>query len=264
MSELIIKSIENETFKQFRKLYTNKAFRRELLQSLLDGPHLIRAYIASGRKILEFIKDASIESDEISLIIQDNPNVKIHVMQHDLFTKISELSSVTGLMALINIPSSNSIQPHGLSLLLDRIQDPGNRGGIIRTAAAVGVSSVFLSEGCNDVWSPKTLRGSQGAHFSLSCYENQNLENLIGLFDCPIYSLSMKGESLYETDLPKNLAIILGSEGQGLSQKLLNKSTKTICIPMIQGIESLNVGSAASIIMYEYYRQSQSQSHAKA
>ena len=262
MSELIIKSIENETFKLFRKLYTNKAFRKKLLQSLLDGPHLIKSYIAGGGIILEFIKDASIESDEISLIIQDNPNVKIHVMQHDLFTKISELSSVTGLMALINIPSSNSIQPHGLSLLLDRIQDPGNLGGIIRTAAAVGVSSVFLSEGCNDVWSPKTLRGSQGAHFYLSCNEHQNLENLMGLFDCPIYSLSMKGESLYETDLPKNLAIILGSEGQGLSQKLLNKSTKTICIPMIQGIESLNVGSAASIIMYEYYRQSQS--HAKA
>jgi TrmH family RNA methyltransferase len=257
MSELIIKSIENETFKQFRKLYVNKAFRRELLKSLLDGHHLIKAYIASGGKILEFIKDASINSDEISLIIQDNPYIKIHTMQHDLFTKISDLNSVTGLIALINIPPSHFMKPHGLSLLLDRIQDPGNLGGIIRTAAAVGVSSVFLSEGCHDVWSPKTLRGSQGAHFSLSCYEHQNLENLMGLFDCPVYSLSMKGESLYETDLPKNVAIILGSEGQGLDQKLLDKSTKTICIPMTQRIESLNVSSAASIIMYEYYRQSQ-------
>ena len=257
MSELIIKSIENETFKLFRKLYTNKTFRRELLQSLLDGPHLIKACIDSGGKILEFIKDASIESDEINLIIKDNPNVKIHIMQHDLFTKISDLISVTGLMALINIPTSHSMEPHGLRLLLDKIQDPGNLGGIIRTAAAVGVNSVFLSEGCNDAWSPKTLRGSQGAHFSLSCYEHQNLENLIGLFDCPVYSLSIKGEPLYETDLPKNVAIILGSEGQGVSQKLLEKSTKTICIPMTQGVESLNVGSAASIIMYEYYRQSQ-------
>ena len=87
MSELIIKSIENETFKLFRKLFTNKTFRRELLQSLLDGPHLIKACIDSGGKILEFIKDASIESDEINLIIKDNPNVKIHIMQHDLFTK---------------------------------------------------------------------------------------------------------------------------------------------------------------------------------
>ena len=257
MPELIIKSIENETFKLFRKLYTNKAFRGELLQSLLDGPHLIKAYTDSGGKILEFIKDASIESDEINLIIQVNPNIKIHTMQHDLFTKISELSSVTGLMALINIPTSHPIKPHGLNLLLDRIQDPGNLGGIIRSAAAVGVSSVFLSNGCNDVWSPKTLRGSQGAHFSLSCYENQNLENLIDLLECPVYALSMEGESLYKTDLPVNIAIILGSEGQGISQKLLDKSAKTVSIPMIQGIESLNVGSAASIIMYEYYRQSQ-------
>ena len=257
MAELIIKSIENETFKKFRKLYTNKAFRRGLLQSLLDGPHLIKAYIASGGKVLEFIKDSSIKSDEISLIIQDNPYIKIHTMQHDLFAKISDLNSVTGLIALINIPPSHSMKPHGLSLLLDRIQDPGNLGGIIRTAAAVGVNSVFLSEGCNDVWSPKTLRGSQGAHFSLSCYEHQNIENLMVLFDFPVYALGMKGESLYETDLPKNVAIILGSEGQGLDQKLLDKSTKTICIPMTQRIESLNVSSAASIIMYEYYRQSQ-------
>jgi TrmH family RNA methyltransferase len=262
MSKLIIKSTENLTFKVFRKLYMNKAFRNELLQSLLDGPHLIRTYIDSGGKIFELIKDASIESDEINLIIKDNPNVKIHSMQHDLFTKISGLSSVTGLMALINIPPSDSIELHGLCLLLDKIQDPGNLGGIIRTAAAVGVSSVFLSEGCSDVWSPKTLRGSQGSHFFLSCYENQNLENLIGLFEFPVYALSMKGESLYKTELPKNIAIILGSEGQGLSLKLLDKSTKTISIPMNQGIESLNVGSAASIIMYEYYRQSQS--HVKA
>jgi len=257
MSDLIIKSLENSTFKVFRKLYNNKAFRNELLQSLLDGPHLIRTYIDSGGKILELIKDASIESDEITLIIKDNPNIKIHIMQHDLFTKISELRSVTGLMALINIPPSDSIKPHGLNLLLDRIQDPGNLGGIIRTAAAVGVNSIFLSEGCNDVWSPKTLRGSQGAHFFLYCYEHQNLENLIELFEFPVYALSMKGKSLYKTDLPRNVAIILGSEGQGLSRKLLDKSTKTITIPMIQGIESLNVSSAASIIMYEYYRQSQ-------
>jgi len=257
LSDLIIKSAENSTFKLFKRLYTNKDFRKELMQTLLDGPHLISAYIDSGGKIIEIIRDASVVSDEINLIIQNNPQVKIHNIQHNLFKKISELNSVTGLIALIDIPSAQFIEPHGLSLLLDRIQDPGNLGGIIRTAAAVGVRSVFISEGSNDVWSPKTLRGSQGAHFSISCYEHQNLENLIGLFDCPVYSLSIKGEPLYETDLPKNVAIILGSEGRGVSQKLLDKSMKTICIPMMQGIESLNVGSAASIVMYEYYRQSQ-------
>ena len=257
MSELIIKSSENSTFKLYRKLYTNKGFRKESMQSLLDGPHLIISYIDSGGKILELIKDASIESSEINSIIQSNRNVKIHSIQHDLFTKISGLNSVTGLIALINIPTTDFIEPHGLSLLLDRIQDPGNFGGIIRTAAAAGVDSVFLSEGCNDLWSPKTLRGSQGAHFSLSCYEYQNLQYLIELFEFPVYALSIGGDSLYEVDLPKNLAIILGSEGQGISQKLVDKSDKAISIPMSQGVESLNVGSAASIIMYEYYRQSQ-------
>ena len=258
MADLIIKSSENSTFKVVRKIFTNKAFRKQISQTLLDGPHLIKTYIESGGTILELIKDVSIESDEINLIIQNNPNVKIHIIQHSLFVKISDLSSVTGLIALINIPSSNFIKPHGLSLLLDRIQDPGNLGGIIRTAAAVGVNSVFLSKECNDIWSPKTLRGSQGAHFFLTCYEQQNLEHLIELFEFPVYALNMKGESLYKEDLPKNVAIILGSEGQGVSRNLLDKSTKKITIPMTQAIESLNVGAAASIVMYEYYRQFQS------
>ena len=257
MADLIIQSTENPTFKFVRRLYANKSFRKELSQSLLDGPHLIKTYIDSGGKILELIKDDSIESDEINLIMNNHPNVKIHIMQHSLFKKISELTSVTGLIALFNIPSSIPIKPNGLSLLLDRIQDPGNVGGIIRTAAAVGVNSIFLSEGCSDVWSPKTLRGSQGAHFFLSCYEQQNLENLIELFEFPVYALSINGESLYKVKLPKNVAIILGSEGQGLSRNLLDKCIKKINLPMTQGVESLNVGSAASIIMYEYYRQFQ-------
>ena len=253
----LIKSTENSTFKVVRRLYTSKAFRKELSKTLLDGPHLIKSYIDSGGRVLELIKDISIESDEISLIIKDNPNIKIHKMQHLLFSKISELSSVTGLIALINIPSNKPISPKGLNLLLDKIQDPGNLGGIIRTAAAVGVNSVLLSKNCNDVWSPKTLRGSQGAHFFLSCYEQQNLEQLLTTYNFPIYALSIKGEPLFKINLPKNLAIILGSEGQGVSSNLLKKSSKKITIPMTQGIESLNVGVAASIIMYEYYRQFQ-------
>ena len=257
MTELIITSVENPTFKMFRKLYGNSSLRNELGQCLLDGPHLIRSYSESGGRIVELIKDASIESVEINELINQHSHAKTHVVQHDLFTKISDLKSVTGIIALIDMPVSSYKKTNGLNLLLDDIQDPGNLGSILRSAAATGSCSVFLSKGCSDLWSPKTLRGSQGAQFFLDCYENQSLEIVIDQFDFPCYTLGMKGESLYNAKLTKDIAIIIGNEGQGVNPILLSKVKKTLSIPMARGVESLNVSSAASIMLYEYYRQLQ-------
>ena len=258
MANHVIKSSENFTFKIFGKLYANKAFRKELGQCLLDGPHLINSFISAGGEILELIRDTTINSEEVNAIVSRYPKVKVHTLEHDLFTKISELISVSGVIALINIPITPLKKPSGLTLLLDNIQDPGNIGSILRSAAAVGSEAVFLSKGCSDVWSPKTLRGSQGAQFFIDCYEQQNLEDLIDKFDFPTYALSHNGESIYKNNFTRDIAFILGSEGQGVSINLLARANKTLTSPMMKNIESLNVSSAASIVMYEYYRQFQS------
>ena len=105
------------------------------------------------------------------------------------------------------------------------------------------------------LWSPKTLRGSQGAQVNLKCYENQELLILCDQVSLPIYSLSICGNSLYDDDMPEDLILILGSEGGGINAEIISKSTKSISIPMQGSIESLNVGAAAGIFIYEYFRR---------
>ena len=161
-------------------------------------------------------------------------------------------------MALITIPNLGSYQHEvGLHLLLNDIQDPGNLGAILRSHYAAGNSVAFLSKGSCDLWAPKTIRGSQGAQFFLKCFEHQDLEALIESFDFPSYSLSMTGESIFTHKFDRDIAVILGNEGQGINKILEQKAHKSLSIPMAKNIESLNVAAAASIVMYEYFRQLQ-------
>tara|TARA_B100000035_G_scaffold167929_1_gene143336 strand:+ start:32912 stop:33694 length:783 start_codon:yes stop_codon:yes gene_type:complete len=259
MAKKIINSTENSFFKNLKKIYSNKAHRAHLKTTILDGPHLIQAFMDSGGEIISLVVDESIKSCEINLIIKKNSNRNIVTLNHELFTKISGLNSVTGLMAMIDIPINKKYhREKGFHLLLNDIQDPGNLGAILRNNAASGNSLVFLSKGCCDLWAPKTIRGSQGAQFFLKCFENHNLEELIESFNFPTYSLSVDGESILNHKFERDVAVILGNEGRGVDVSIEQKANKKISIPMAKHIESLNVASAASIVMYEYARQLQS------
>ena len=180
MTKAIIKSAENSFFKNLKKIYSNKTHRANSKKTILDGPHLIQAFMDSGGEVISLISDESVISNEINLIIKKNLNNNIVTLSHELFTKISGLNSVTGLMALIDIPVERIYKREsGFHLLLNDIQDPGNLGAILRTNAASGNSLIFLSKGSCDLWAPKTIRGSQGAQFFLRCFENQDLLALI-------------------------------------------------------------------------------------
>ena len=161
-------------------------------------------------------------------------------------------------MALIDIPAYRIYKREsGFNILLNDIQDPGNLGAILRTNAASGNSFIFLSKGSCDLWSPKTLRGSQGAQFFLRCFENQDLFSLIENFTFPTYSLSMNGDSIFNHQFDRDVAVIIGNEGRGIDERLEKKAHKILSIPMQKHIESLNVSVAASIVIYEYSRQLQ-------
>ena len=258
MTKTIINSTENSFFKNLKKIYNNKTHRANSKKTILDGPHLIQAFMDSGGELISLISDESVISNEISLIIKKNLNKNIVTLSHDLFTKISGLNSVTGLMALIDIPAERGYKREsGFHLLLNDIQDPGNLGAILRTNAASGNSFIFLSKGSCDLWAPKTIRGSQGAQFFLRCFENQDLFALIESFNFPTYSLSMNGDSIFKHKFDRDVAVILGNEGRGVNEGLTQKAHKILSIPMQKHIESLNVSVAASIVMYEYTRQLQ-------
>ena len=143
-------------------------------------------------------------------------------------------------------------------LLLEDLQDPGNVGTILRTAAAVGVKNVLLSSKCSSAWSPKVLRAGMGAQFSLNIYEDADLSRFLQSAEIMSIATVLNDESvsLYEIDLKQPIAWLFGSEGQGMSQTLSANAQIKVRIPQeASTVESLNVPPAAAVCLYEQYRQ---------
>ena len=250
---LYINSKDNSFYKTLKKISANKKFRLGLGQTILDGAHLIKTYQKYSQP-LALIKDESINSSEVINLILNNKEIKCLSLSHDLFIKLSELKTSRGILGLVEIPK-NILAASPLTLLLDRIQDPGNLGTILRTASASGITSVVLSRGCADIWSPKTLRASQGFQFGLSCIAEQDLSVWIDNFNGEVFALSMGGQSIYNSTLNHNVAILIGNEGSGIDASLLEKTDGILSLPMQNDVESVNAAVAASVFMYEFYRQ---------
>jgi TrmH family RNA methyltransferase len=253
MCENSIASKNNAFFKKLKKIYSNSSFRKKQEQTILDGPHLIQSFIKYN-KPLAIIEDLSVKNPEIKKIISDT-DCPCYSLSHELFLQLSELKTSTGVLALVKTPKNQIFNYDGLTLLLDGIQDPGNLGSILRTAKATNVNSIVMSETCADLWSPKTLRGSQGIQFSLNCMVDQDLDNWILNYKHKVIGLAPNGKSIFKKKLFLNMAILVGNEGSGISSSLLKKISETLSLPMHKDVESINVGAAASAFMYEYYRQ---------
>jgi TrmH family RNA methyltransferase len=129
-------------------------------------------------------------------------------------------------------------------------------GTILRTAAAAGIETVFLSEGCAQAWSPRVLRAAMGAHFLLSIYEKVNIAELLASYQGVSMATGLDGaRNLYEINLRQPIAWLFGSEGQGLSVNTMALAQQKVMIPMAQGVESLNVAAAAAVCLFEERRQ---------
>ncbi len=248
-----IESSQNAFFKTLKHLADSVQRRREKGQTLLDGEHLIEAYLAGG-------------SCPIHLLVTDNqalmhwqtrcPQVPISVLTPQLLSALSPVKTPSGVMALIAIPTGIHLPAPHFSVLLEHIQDPGNLGAMLRSAAAAGVNTVYLSEGCADVWSPKVLRGGMGAHFSLHLVERADLAVIAAEFSGTVYSTALNAHhSLYECNLTGHVAFAFGNEGAGLSSDLRAATHQAVRIPMPGRMESLNAAAALAICLFERVRQ---------
>ncbi len=252
-----ITSPDNPFYKELLKLASSARQRSKAGQTLLDGVHLLAAYLASGKEPLHLILTTAARQDaEINSLLKKIPEVPQTQLDDNLFAALSELKTVSGVLALIAVPQADELQQMGnFSLLLENIQDPGNLGSILRSAAAAGCDAVLMSKGCADAWSPKVLRAAMGGHFLLKLYEHADLPDVAKRFDGTIYAAALSArDSLYETRLTGKIAFAVGNEGAGLSQALLNLS-KSIIIPMLGKVESLNVAAAAAVCLFEAVRQ---------
>ncbi|QLI80074.1 RNA methyltransferase [Chitinibacter fontanus] len=252
-----ITSQQNPHFKLALKLSQSKRERNKSGLTLLDGSHLILAWLDAGRAIQTLLlTERGTQKPEIATILA-RTNAKKLILSDELFEALSELPSATGILAQVQIPHPPVPQLHGRCLLLDGVQDPGNVGAILRTAYAAGVEQVWLSAACPDIWSPKVLRAGMGAQVVLPCIENADLLQLAAQYSGKIIAtlLDQNAIDLYASDLRGDVALVVGSEGQGVSTELAAMCSLKVLIPMQLGIESLNVGHAAAICLYEIYRQ---------
>ena len=257
-------SRDNPVFKQLKKLTENARERRAENKTLLDGVHLINAYIATfGEPEMLIIPEgkSSVEATGLIQQLADLPTIMLPTL---MFAELTPVTSSTGILALVKTPQLALPDSAQFILALEDIQDPGNLGSMLRTAAAAGVDAVYLSTGSTDAFSPKALRGGQGAQFVLPIIERANLLQVLERFQDAhpsgnSYATTMQGESLYAQDLTQPSLFVMGNEGAGVSPKLMAACSKKMSIPMhhkrTHSVESLNAAAATAICLFECQRQ---------
>jgi len=249
-----ISSRHNPLFKELRGLADDP---RRHGRALLDGIHLVGVCLAHGVEVTQLlVSDSGSANPEVASLLQEATGIERLQLSDGLFREIAGVSSPAGIAAVIAIPAVPRGELAGDAILLDAVQDAGNVGAILRTAAAAGVRNVLLGTGCAGAWTPRVLRAGQGAHFSLAIREQVDL--VAALASCPatsIATVAAGGTSLYEIDLAGPVAWLVGNEGAGLSPELVAAAGVRATIPLAAGTESLNVAAAAAVCLFEASRQ---------
>jgi TrmH family RNA methyltransferase len=254
-----ISSKDNALYKSIHRLARSSRVRREEGRIVLDGIHLVRGYLERfGTEGVELVvRKSSATHREVSEFIA-HPNSR--TMSDALFDQLARVESPVGILALAPFPTVDP-KPggRGFDVLLDGIQDPGNVGAILRSAAAAGAEQAHLSLDCADPWSPKCLRGGMGAQLVLAVRQHESLPIAARALDAKLIACTATARtSLFDAQLDGPVAFIVGNEGAGISPELLAAAHEEIRIPMRPGVESLNVAAAAAICFYEWVRRGES------
>lgn len=242
-----IKSRKNPIIVHLKKLGTDSSYRRETDEMLCDGEKLLQEALNNGAELTAVLTDGIKPLDL-------PPFVPVYKVEHDIIETVSPLKSPQSVLFSCRIPTPGKSRSGSSSrVILEEIQDPGNVGTILRTAAAFGIGSVIMTGSCADPYHPKTIRASMGAVFR-QCIELMELEEIAAL---KAQGIRLCGAALTEDSCDirsitcENTAFAIGSEGRGLSEELLALCDEKIIIPMSPGSESLNAAVAAAIIMWE-------------
>ncbi len=255
----LITSAQNEQLKHVSKLLSQAKARREYGQTVLEGVHLLQAYLQAGHQPLQvYIPESKSHQAEIrTLLAQLPPNI-LTCVSNEALSKITSLSDADDVMTVINIPEPPKWPSEGDCIVLERVQDPGNVGTIMRSAAAAGLMQLIVSNDSADVWSPKVLRSGMGAHFLLGIHTRVALPQWLDAYQGKVWATALSEEnnySLYALDLLGPSAWIFGNEGSGVSAEVLAKVSGCVKIPMAGQTESLNVAMAATVCLFEQMRQ---------
>jgi TrmH family RNA methyltransferase len=255
-----VTSPQNSRVNEAARLAQSSRDRRKTGRCILEGEHLVSVYCDRvGPPETLIVADDALAVPAIAALVQRVPSADALVVPATLFAAIAVLPVEVGVLAVIRTPKPALPTPADFCLLLEDLQDPGNVGTILRTAAAAGVGQVLMSKHCAFAWSPKVLRAGQGAHFLTTVVEDVDLAAWVASFranDGRVVALVARGGAdLFRAKLARPLAFAIGNEGAGLSSRLTDAADQRVTIPMPGGTESLNAAAAAAIALFECVRQ---------
>ena len=254
-----ISSAQNPLVKKLVQLSEKQSFRNKQKMTIIEGAHLTAEWLKRfGVPDFCVISSSSKRSEEVEGIIQkcEELNTEIIELEAKIYSKISPVIKGVGILFVVKIQENQCVDFCEDVIILDRIQDPGNFGTILRSAVGFGVKQIICSKGTVSAWSPKVLRAGMGAHFKLQIFENQDLNEVISKVETPIFATSLQAKkSIYDDNFTTKTAWIFGNEGAGVSLELLSKVKNQVIIPQVGEIESLNVAMAATVCLAEQARQ---------
>jgi len=243
-----ITSRDNPLIKDLRKLSQDSAAYRKQGRVWLEGDHLCRAALARGLKpALAVFAESYWPAAPAEWARAAGKSI---VVSDALLPEISGLESPARMGFVLDLPAATGLRPGVASVILDRVQDAGNVGSILRSAAAFGFSQVIALKGTAALWSPKVLRAGMGAHFALQLVEGLEPGALEALTVPIVVTSSHHGSFLHQQKLPMPCAWAMGHEGQGVGEDLMARAALKVRIDQPGGEESLNVAAAAAICLY--------------
>lgn len=244
----MITSLDNSKIAQLKKL-ADKKYRKQFGLYVVEGERLVKDAIKHGAKILSvFVKQSQQAKYNFQnqLVVADN-----------VFNKVCDTVSSQGVIAVVEQQQHQLCCPTGNALVLDCLQDPGNVGTLIRTAAACGFSDVYAINSV-DVYSPKVVRSAMSAHFCVRLHVLDSFEQVLEhLGGVPLVVADMDGQNVFQTQFAPKSALLVGNEGNGVSPEAKSHATQVVSLPMQNNFESLNVSVAGSVIMYQMFATSQ-------
>lgn len=279
-----VRSRDNPGFRHLLRITTSARQRRTLGVSFIEGIHLCQSYLQRhGVPRQVVVTESAMAHDEVRQLLDhcealaqapaivaparqaadgqgawaDLPGGRFIELAQGLFTELSQLEHPVGIAFVIETP--NQALPTvvvGDAVYLDGLQDPGNVGTILRTCAAVGVEQVFTAPTTAWCWSPKVLRAGMGAHFALSIHEAIAWDDLLARLRIGVAATAGDApQTIWSSDLRAPCLWVFGAEGRGVDDTYRASSMRWLSIPQRAGVESLNVGSAAAVCLYEQARQ---------
>ncbi len=257
---LRITSRQNARLRDVAGLLASARDRRKAGKCVLEGEHLIAVYAERhGAPEVLVVAEDCLGRAGVAALAARFPRETL-VVPAPLFAELATLPAGVGILAAIPAPIPAPAPAADFCLLLEDVQDPGNVGSMLRSAAAAGVAQVHLSRGCAFAWSPKVLRAAQGAHFHLAIHENVDLPAWAVAYaatgGCVVAAVPAGGSPLFATPFGGRIAVAIGNEGAGLSPALAACAATRVTIPMPGGFESLNAAAAAAVCLFERVRQS--------